>query len=115
MKASGLLIARQIYSLPERSGPFGYSALPNVFADKGYPNVESSKHYIEITASLGELRHGLPTLAFSKPLRVVFREELIGKKLDVHCELFGKQLRKPRSEHLAIQVIAPDQAAVPAE
>jgi hypothetical protein len=75
--------------------------------------LESTPSMDEVAAAVGELRHGLSTLGFAKPIRMVFGNQLVGKRIRLECTLFGKQLRKPRTEVLTIRVLDPVPAISP--
>ena len=106
-RLDGLRVATKIHDKPDRSGPFNIPIVrPNIWGVH-YPSVKYHKEYIEVRTSLGALRHGIPTLAFNKPIRMVVENNLIGQKIHLNCVLFGKQLRVPRTETLTIEVIEP--------
>lgn len=107
-RLEGLRVATKIHDKPERSGPFNIPIFrPNISWVDRYPSVKYHKEHIEVRASPGALRHGIPTLAFGKPIRIVLENNLIGQKIYLNCTLFGKQLRVPRTETLTIEVIEP--------
>ncbi len=115
-KVDGLRVANRIHALPQRAGLFEVGSIPisSVFA-MNYPKVSNHMQYIEVRHSIGNLRHGIPTRAFEEPLRIVLEDTLIGQKVYLHCSLFGKQLRAPRTETLTIEITGPTPAYTPQE
>jgi hypothetical protein len=108
-KSDGLLVARRINPKPSKLGPFERAvALPSSIVRPNYPSVKDGERYVEVRASIGNLRHGIPTAAFAEPLRIVLGNDLIGQKIYLCCTLYGKQLRTPRTETLTINVSEPD-------
>lgn len=107
-KLEGLRVARRIYPKPVRSSnPFeAITARPFMYGHN-YPKVRNLVKHVEVRSSIGNLRHGIPTLAFDEPIRIVIENNLIGQKILLGCTLYGKQLRAPRTETLTINVIEP--------
>ncbi len=108
-KIKGLKVPTGIYQKPDKTNSIYTKILHPSFDDHRYPTVHEINDVIRVETSLGDLRHGRPVLAFERSLRVVLDEELIGKTLNLNCQLFGKQLPRPREETLAIHVIAPEE------
>jgi len=105
-KVDGLRIAKRIYPAPDHSGPFGTSLrISPGLLGRNYPSVSNHEQYISVRGSIGNLRHGIPTLAFDEPLRLVLEKPLVGQKVILECEVFGKQLPKPRKTTLTIDVV----------
>lgn len=108
----GLHVATRIHLQPYQSkGLFDLvppsRSVTEMVNRQNYPTVEKHNAYIEIQQSIGALRHALTTVVFREPLRIVFGNELIGKKIEFRCRLYGKQLRTPLMETLTINVVAP--------
>lgn len=106
-KREGLLVADQVHHKPVNYNPLtGY--MPTPYLDRlHYPSVVHHNEYVEVTAEIGNLRHGIPTSAFQEPLRLVLGKPLIGAKISFECTVFGKQLREPRTKTLSILVASP--------
>lgn len=104
-KTEGLVVADKIYTEPESYDPLsGYVPVP-AFDKMYYPQVKDCGEYIEVVAGIGDLRHGIPTAAFEKPLRLFLGPPLIGTTVRLECTVHGKQLREPRMKVLSIAVL----------
>ena len=103
----GLGIADRFYNrpMPASSNKFGIPEISKSNYINQYPNVEYKKDFILIKNDIGNLRHQRETGAFFEDIRIVFNKILIGKKIDLNCRLFGKNLAKPIEDILSIKVI----------
>jgi len=64
---------------------------------------------IIIEESVGDIKHHIPILAFEEPVRMFFSNSLSGESIEIECEIFGKNLKKPITKILEIHLKAPIQ------
>ena len=60
--------------------------------------------------SVGDIKHHIPILAFEEPVRIFFNNSLSGESIEIKCEIFGKNLKKPITKILKVHLKAPIQA-----
>lgn len=105
-RVDGIRVAAKIFRKPVYDS-FGIRRIDIPILNR-YPRVKYHKEQIEVRDAVGTLRHGIPQQAFDEPIRVLFENSLIGQEIKLHCTLYGKQLRTPRTEELTIKVIEPN-------
>ncbi|HEX8392448.1 MAG TPA: ATP-binding protein [Longimicrobium sp.] len=105
-KEAGLAVASMIHREP----PSAFSPLYMPVLFERYPKVESTETHYVVTADVGDLRHGIPSLAFEEPLRLVLGSKLVGQSIDIQVTVFGKQLPQPRNESLRLSITPPREA-----
>lgn len=69
-----------------------------------YPTVETRDRIIRVTQYVGDIRHGIPTLAFQEDLRLVLLAPPHDSTIRLKVSLFGKNLATPLVESLVIKV-----------
>ena len=105
-KVDGLLVAPRVTEEPDHN-PYNI-CLPQ---DRSkYPTVTKSEKYVIIEEFVGDIKHHLPILAFGEPVRIFFDSTLQGEFIEIKCELFGKNLKKPITKALKVYLAAPTQA-----
>ncbi len=105
-KVDGLLVAPRVTEEPNHN-PYSI-CLPQ---DRSkYPTVTKSEKYVIIEEFVGDIKHHLPILAFEEPVRIFFDSTLQGEFIEIKCELFGKNLKKPITKALKVYLAAPTQA-----
>jgi len=105
-KIDGLLVAPRVTEEPNHD-PYSIY-LPQDHSK--YPTVTKSEKYVIIKEFVGDIKHHLPISAFEEPVRIFFDSTLQGEFIEIKCELFGKNLKKPITKILRIYLAAPIQA-----
>lgn len=90
----------------------GLRVAPKIYLEylSGYPEVTESEKYITIRESVGDIKHQIPVPAFGEPVRIFFNNSLQGEFIEIECEIFGKNLKKPITKIIKIHLRAPMQA-----
>lgn len=104
-----LFVADQIHAKP-RHDPFGISTYPEPL-QIGYPDVEQLDDRWKITAHIGNLRHQVPVRVFQEPVRIFVGQECAGKTVQIAVTIFGKQVEKPITRQLILDLVAPNEAS----
>ncbi len=73
-----------------------------------YPYVERKDTIIEVSQSLGDVKHHIPLTAFEEPLKVVFLEKLIDQTVEIKVKIYGRDLPEPIIKILRINVSNPN-------
>lgn len=107
-KIDGLLVASKVPEEPHHS-PFSLTIPTYSQYHPHYPIVTRSKMNIIIEESVGDIKHHIPILAFEEPVRMFFSNSLSGESIEIECEIFGKNLKKPITKILEIHLKAPIQ------
>lgn len=107
-KVDGLRVASRVTEKPERDS-FRISA-PVIYSTDGprYPIITESDKYIVIKRYFKNIKHHIPIPAFEIPVRIFFSNKLDNTPIELKCEIFGKNLKKPLSKLLKIHLRAPD-------
>lgn len=105
-KVEGLFVAPRVAEEPNRD-PYGYNIHIYPEFPSKYPEITESETYTVIMESVGNIKHHIPILAFEEPIRVFFSNSLSGKSIEIKCEIFGRNLRKPITKILEIHLMAP--------
>ena len=108
-KVDGLLIAPEVTEEPNH-GLYGFNTLIYPKFRSKYPEVTESEKYTVIMESVGDIKHHIPILAFEEPVRIFFSNSLSGESIEIECEIFGKNLKKPITKILKIHLKTPIQA-----
>jgi hypothetical protein len=105
-RLKGLEIPNRIYRKPRTYNP-GMGYVPFEISNLRYPNISEAVDYYEVTFDVGNVRHGIPCKAFEEPPRIVMNRHLVGRSIQILCSVYGRQLRRPRTETLTIHVSEP--------
>ena len=108
-KVDGLLVAPKVTEKPDRS-PYRLNTLISPQSRPKYPEIIESENYAVIMESVGDIKHHIPILAFEEPVRIFFNNSLSGESIEIKCEIFGKNLKKPITKILKVHLKAPIQA-----
>jgi hypothetical protein len=108
-KVDGLLVAPEVTVEPYRDS-YGFNTFIYPEFRSKYPEVIESEKYTVIMESVGDIKHHSPILAFEEPVRIFFNSSLQGESIEIECEIFGKNLKKPITKILNVHLKAPIQA-----
>jgi len=108
-KIDGLLVAPEVTAKPCRDS-YGFNAIIYPEFRSKYPEIIESEKYTVIMESVEDIKHHIPILAFEEPVRIFFNSSLQGESIEIECEIFGKNLKKPITKILKVHLKAPIQA-----
>ena len=103
-KDDAYMIAESIVSEPDHRSILERFHAHASMASMHYPAVETRDGIIRVSQHVGDIRHGMPTLAFQEDLRLVLLAPPRDGAIQLKVSLFGKNLAAPLVESLAIKV-----------
>ena len=91
----GVDVARRLYSAP---------GTPDEGVPAGYPPIESGPHGLRVSSEVGRVEAGGRVTVFQQPLRLLLRQAAVGRNLPIHYAVSGRQLTKPLTGSLHVQI-----------
>lgn len=103
-KDEAYMIADSIVPKPDCGGIMSLCSAPEPIVSMHYPTVETHDNIIRITQHIGNIRHGIPTLAFKEDLRMIVLAPPQENQIKLKVSIFGKNLATPLVETLVIRI-----------
>ncbi|MGG0239822.1 ATP-binding protein [Bacillus rhizoplanae] len=106
-REEGIIVMDEIPSEPPKGKDIFRAAISNTPINNilHYPNVQKEEHYFVVEADVGALKHQQNTEVFGEELRVAFGPRACGKILNWEYTIYAKNLPKPITGNLRIQVV----------
>ncbi|ASI77634.1 ATP-binding protein [Bacillus paranthracis] len=106
-REEGIIVMDEIPSEPPKGRDIFHAAINNVAINTvlHYPNVQKEEKYFVVEADVGALKHQQNTEVFAEELRVAFGPRACGKNLNWEYTIYAKNLPKPITGELRIEVV----------
>lgn len=104
-KIEGFRIVSKVYEKPKHEHPLMPQVYIPSYESQNYPKVNETETSFTVFQEIGDIKHKIPINAFKVPIRVFLAQQTEGKKIELKCTIFGKNLREPFKEILTIKVI----------